>query len=196
MNTATLARLDAVIWNNVSGDVLTLTQRQAFRKYIENGGGFIGVHGSAGDSFSFWDWHVDTLIGARFAGHSATRQFQDARVVVEPGNSLLSRGLPAEWTMKDEWYSFTNNPRATGSTIIATLDETSYDPVGMPGQKLRMGDHSIVWTRCVGRGRVLYSAIGHRPDTHSDPRYVTLLEKAMGWTAKGRARGCAPGAHP
>jgi len=191
MNPATLAKFDAVIWNNVSGDVLTLTQREAFRKYLEKGGGFIGVHGSAGDPVSFWDWYVDTLIGARFAGHPVAKQFQDARVVVEAKGNPLASGLPSEWVMKDEWYSFTNNPRKSGSTIIATLDEASYDPVGMRGQQLRMGDHPIVWSRCVGRGRAFYSAIGHRPETYSDPRYVTMLENAVVWAAEGRQRGCS-----
>jgi type 1 glutamine amidotransferase len=196
INPATLARFDLVIWNNISGDVLTLKQRAAFQKYIEQGGGFIGLHGSAGDPMTFWDWYVDTLIGARFAGHPVAKQFQDARVVVEKVASPLTLGLPSEWVMKDEWYSFTNNPRATGSTILATLDEKSYDPVGMPGRNLRMGDHPIAWTRCVGRGRVFYSAIGHLPQTYSDPRYVTLLQNAVGWAAQGRKHGCSAAGQP
>lgn len=185
---ATLRRFDAVIWNNVSGDVLTLTQRRALKDYIEHGGGFIGVHGSAGDPVYFWDWYVDDLIGARFAGHPMNPQFQDARVVVEKADQPAARGLPAEWTMKDEWYSFKTNPRARGATVIATLDEHSYSPVGMAGQELRMGDHPIAWTKCVGRGRSFYSAIGHRPESYRNPQYVTMLEDAIGW-----ASGTVPG---
>ena len=44
-----LARFDVVLWNNVSGDVLTRAQRAAFRRWIEQGGGYVGVHGSGGD---------------------------------------------------------------------------------------------------------------------------------------------------
>ncbi|HEX7820584.1 MAG TPA: ThuA domain-containing protein [Sphingobium sp.] len=196
MTPSILSRFDAVIWNNVSGDVLTLSQRKAFQDYLNRGGGFIGIHGSAGDPVSFWDWYVDTLIGARFAGHPLAKQFQDARIVVEGKNNPVAQGLPAEWVMNDEWYSFRNNPRSSGSTIIATLDEASYAPVGMGTQNLRMGDHPIVWTRCVGRGRIFYSAIGHRPETYSDPRYVTLLENAVGWVAGARGQGCTMGARP
>jgi type 1 glutamine amidotransferase len=196
MNPATLAKFDLVIWNNVSGDVLTLTQRDAFRKYLDKGGGFIGIHGSAGDPFTFWDWYVDTLIGARFAGHPMAPQFQDARIIVEPKGGALTSGLPSEWVMKDEWYSFTTNPRKSGSAIIATLDEASYNPVGMRGQQLRMGDHPIAWSRCVGRGRVFYSAIGHRPEVYSDPRHLTLLENAVSWTTEGRKQGCSTNPYP
>lgn len=181
MTPALLRQFDAVIWNNVSGDVLTLSQRKAFRDYVEGGGAFIGVHGSAGDPASFWDWYVDELIGARFAGHPMSPQFQDARVVVEGGAHPVAQGLPGEWVMNDEWYSFKSNPRTTGATIIATLDEKSYSPVGMPGQTLTMGDHPIAWTRCIGKGRMAYAAIGHRPEAYADPRYVRLLENAVAW---------------
>lgn len=42
---AILRRFDAVIWHNVSGDVLALSRRRAFQACI----GHVGVHGSAGD---------------------------------------------------------------------------------------------------------------------------------------------------
>ena len=66
-NNKQLKRFDAVIWNNVSGDVLTVPQRAAFKSYIEKGGGFAAVHGSGGDPYVDWDWYADTLIGARFS---------------------------------------------------------------------------------------------------------------------------------
>lgn len=187
MSPAILRRFDAVIWNNVSGDVLTLSQRRAFRTYIEQGGGYVGIHGAAGDPATFWDWYVDDLIGARFAGHPMNPQFQDARVVIDGPANPVASGLPEAWVMSDEWYSFRNNPRAAGADVIATLDESSYRPIGMVGQTLQMGDHPIAWTRCVGRGRMVYSAIGHRPETYGDPHYVALLENAVGWASAGNA---------
>lgn len=187
MNPKILRQFDAVIWNNVSGDVLTLSQRKAFRDYIERGGGYLGVHGSSGDPATFWPWYVDTLVGAHFAGHPMNPQFQDARVVIEDGTHPAAQGLPPEWVMKDEWYSFRANPRATGARIVATLDEKSYAPGA-----LAMGDHPIAWSRCVGKGRVFYSAIGHRPETYTDPQYSLMLDNALAWVSastKGSA-GC------
>lgn len=128
-----LRQFDAVIWNNISGDVLTLSQREALKAYMEHGGGFVGVHGSAGDPVYWWDWYVDTLIGARFEGHPYPKQFQTARVVID-------------------------NPA---------------DP--------------IAWSRCIGagarKGRMFYSAIGHRPEMYADPVYRRLLTNAIGWAA-------------
>lgn len=186
-----LRRFDAVIWNNISGDVLTLSQRASFQNWMEHGGGFIGVHGTAGDPVYFWDWYVDTLLGARFAGHPMNPQFQTAKVSIGDATHPAAKGLPASWDMDDEWYSFKNNPRATGSRIIATLDETTYKPDGMVGQDLRMGtDHPIVWSRCVGRGRMFYSAIGHRPERYGDANYVKMLEQAVDWAADRAGSDC------
>ncbi len=192
---AILRRFDAVIWNNISGDVLTLGQRRALRSYMENGGGFVGIHGSAGDPVYFWDWYVDTLLGARFLSHPMNPQFQDAKVTIDDAAHPVAQGLPASWTMNEEWYSFKNNPRATGSRIIATLDENTYTPEAM-GQNLRMGDHPIIWSRCIrasaGKpgGRMFYSAIGHRPERYSDAVYVQMLEQAVGWAADRSGNDC------
>lgn len=175
-----LARFDAVVWNNVSGDVLTISQRAAFRRWIERGGGYAGVHGSGGDPVWFWDWYADGLLGARFTGHPMTPQFQAARVRVE-GADGVARGLPREWTMTDEWYSFARSPRGPGTRVVATLDEGTYRPSGHGEKELRMGDHPIAWTRCVGDGRSFYSAIGHRPESYREPNNARLLEQGIAW---------------
>lgn len=177
----TLRQFDAVIWNNISGDVLTLTQRRALQTFLKRGGGFIAVHGSAGDPVYFWDWYADSLIGARFKGHTMNPQFQDARIEVNKDHPL-AKSLPTEWTMKDEWYSFSSSPRARGAKVVLSLNESTYSPQGMQGD-LRMGDHPIAWTNCQGKGRVFYSAIGHLPETYREPHYVALLEDAIRWAA-------------
>ena len=184
---AVLRQFDAVVWNNISGDVLTLSQRRAFQSWMEAGGGFVGVHGSAGDPVYFWDWYVDGLLGARFLAHPMDPQFQTARVKLDDAAHPIARGLPGQWEANEEWYSFKNNPRATGSRIVATLDEGTYKPEGRGGMNLRMGDHPIAWTRCIGtgtrRGRMFYSAIGHLPERYSDAPYVQMLEQAVAWAA-------------
>ncbi|MFM5954554.1 MAG: ThuA domain-containing protein [Novosphingobium sp.] len=185
-NPATLAQFDAVIWNNISGDVLTLTQRKAFQSYLAKGGGFVGMHGSAGDPVYFWDWYPDVLIGARFAGHPMNPQFQEARIAVDQTHPL-AKGLPAEWRMTDEWYSFKTNPRAAGARVLLTLDESTYSRQGRFGEPLDMGaDHPLAWTNCIGQGRAFYSAIGHLPETYRQPQAVRVLENAIGWAASNR----------
>lgn len=191
-NTQDLKRFDAVFWNNVSGDVLTLAQRRDFKAYLEGGGGFAGVHGSGGDYFYDWDWYADTLIGARFIGHPMDPQFQAAKVKVDDGKNPLVHGVQPEWTMTEEWYSFKTSPRQNGAHVIAALDESTYKPVARK-QDLRMGDHPIAWTRCIGKGRSFYTAIGHRPENYSEPNTVKLIQNGIAWAAGLVGNSCPAG---
>lgn len=176
-----LARYDLVVWNNISGDALTLGQRAALKAWMEKGGGFVGLHGAAGDPATFWDWYTDTLVGARFLGHPMNPQFRPATLHVENGDDPVTHGLPAEFDMTDEWYSFPANPRAKGVKVLLRLDEATY----APPPSLSMGaDHPIAWKHCVGAGRSFYSAIGHRPENFADPNHRRLLIQAIEWAGK------------
>lgn len=188
-NRRQLKAYDAVVWNNISGDALTVPQEQAFKAYLAAGGGFAGVHGSGGDPAYVWDWYADQLIGARFIGHPMSPQFQAAKVVVERPVSGITARLPDSWTMTEEWYSFARSPRGGGVTVLARLDETSY----RPGPRLSMGDHPISWTHCVGSGRAFYTAIGHRPENYAEPNSRVLLEQGVAWAAGLGASRCAAG---
>lgn len=191
-NAADLKRFDAVVWNNVSGDVLTNAQRQDFKSYIENGGGFAAVHGSGGDFYYDWDWYADTLIGARFLSHPMSPQFQAAKLKVDDRSDPIVKGLPADWTMTDEWYSFKSDPRGKGAHVLVTLDESTYSP--MTGKvDIRMGDHPIAWTQCIGNGRSFYSAIGHRPEGYTEPNTNKLLEQGVAWAAGLGQSSCQNG---
>lgn len=192
-NARDLARFDAVVWNNVSGDALTIPQQNALKRWLSRGGGFAAFHGSGGDPVYVWDWYADSLIGARFIGHPMNPQFQAARVIVADPRAGITSGLPSQWTMTEEWYSFAASPRSKGAHILASLDETTYSPKGFGGQNLRMGDHPIAWTQCIGNGRSFYSAIGHRPESYNEPNSVRLLEQGIAWAAGFGATQCNQG---
>lgn len=183
-----LDQIDVIIWNNISGDVLTLSQREALRDFVENGGGFVAVHGGAGDPVYFWDWFPDTLIGAQFWGTPSDPRFQEARVVLDDPSHPAVTGIPSEWRMTDEWYAFRTNPRDSGSRVVLTLDESTYDPSAGVDHDQSMGDdHPIAWSRIVGKGRMFYSAIGHLPETYSHEHYRSILRQALAWAA---GEGC------
>ena len=44
-----VSKFKVVVWNSTSGDTLTADQRAAFKSWMENGGSFVGTHGSGGD---------------------------------------------------------------------------------------------------------------------------------------------------
>ena len=199
-NPAQLARFKAVVWNSVSGDVLTPEQRSAFRAWLEKGGGFVGLHGAGGDPQYAWRWYVDDLIGAQFIGHIMDPQFQAANLNVEDRDHPATRDLPKVWRRTDEWYSFASNPRDKGYRILVTIDEKSYSPFEklLPFTKpkdIRMGaDHPMVWTHCVGDGRAFYSALGHAASTYGEPLHRKMIGGAIAWAAGLEGPGCAGGA--
>lgn len=183
-NAQDLARFKAVVWNNVSGDVLTPDQRAALKSYIEHGGGWVGIHAAGGDPKYKWQWYVDTLIGAQFAGHTMHPQFQDADVLRSELESGMTAHLPDRWRIaQEEWYAFDQNPRNKGYDILLTLDEDSYSQKGESifGTDTMPGEHPITWRHSVGQGRVFYTAIGHQAVTYQIPEFQALITEAIRW---------------
>ncbi len=187
-NTEQLSKFDAIVWNNVSGEVLTEPQRLAFIDYIGNGGGFVGIHAAGDNSHDPWKWYTNTVIRAKFIGHPMSPQFQKATVRIEDLDNPIVSHLGSTWKRVDEWYSFADSPRKQGSHILGNLDETSYSPEFF-GKELRMGDdHPVIWQHCVEKGRVFYSALGHTAESFDEPAHITLLHNAIIW-----AGGLEPG---
>lgn len=178
---AILPRFEVVVWNSATGDVLSPTQKHAFRTWLESGGGFVGLH-AAGDSSMLWPWFEEEVIGARFTGHPMAPQFQRARIVVEDHDHPATRELGLSWSRVDEWYSFDHSPRGQ-VRVLARLDESSYDPNGVePGSPgLAMGDHPVIWSRCVGSGRAFYSALGHLGIAYREPPHIKMIAGAIAW---------------
>jgi type 1 glutamine amidotransferase len=180
-NAADLQRFALVVWNNVSGDVLTESQRQDLREWIEAGGGWLGIHGSGGDPAYDWRWYVETLVGAQFIGHTMSPQFQDAQL---HSTNEATHYLPAPWSVAhEEWYAFDQSPENNSSEILVAIDEASYITKGQTfwGGDSMEGEHPMVWRHGVGRGRAFYSAIGHQAATYQLPEYRQLLSDAMRW---------------
>jgi len=189
-NAADLQKVRLLVWNNVTGDVLTEPQREALKDWISSGGGWVGLHGSGGTRSHPWDWYVDTLLGARFLGHTLDPQFQDALLLPADGGGELTSHLPTPWPVaQEEWYAFDRNPRSLGHGIVLTIDPASYVTRGESwlGNDRMPGEHPLAWRHTLGKGRVFYSAIGHQAATYQLPEYRELVRKAMRW-AMGQER--------
>lgn len=191
-NPEQLAQFDVVVWNNSTGRVLKDEQRAALKSYMENGGGFVGIHG-AGDGSHKWDWYEDELIGARFSHHSLQPQFQlaDMHLECDSLSTFLCTDLSSKWTRNEEWYVFNTNPRDNGFTPIYTVDENTFNPSGNLGSLIKdkdfgMGDdHPIVWYKELpGGGRSFYSALGHSGEAFAEERLLELLKKGIQWAGK------------
>lgn len=179
MNKSDLKGFAVVVLNSVSGNIFTNAQRAAFRDWIERGGGVVLLHGAGGDPTYDWDWYRDALLGVHFVGHPPREdQFQQARIDIAAPAHPIMKGIPRAWLRTDEWYAFDHPPAGGDTHILATLDETTFQ--SPPIQRMGML-HPIIWTRCVSKGRAVFSALGHKAESYSEPLHRRLIANAIGW---------------
>lgn len=192
-NPQQLAAFDVVVFLNATGDMLSRPQQQAFEAWMEKGGGWLGLHAAGDGSHAAWPWYMEKLIGANFTAHIMGPQFQIASVVMENHDHPVAQGLRNVWDHAEEWYSWEQSPRAAGFTILASLDEDSYTPVQKVlwhERDLRMGDHPVVWSNCVGAGRAVYAAMGHKRESFENPQFRKIIENAIRWGMGEAAESC------
>ena len=113
---------------------------------------------------------------------------QEAKVTVEDRAHPATVGLPETFRHIEEWYSFESSPRLRGARVLISVDESTYAlEMGwlglLLGNELEMGDHPVVWSHCPGKGRALFSALGHQAAAYDVPEHRALLEGAVGWAA-------------
>lgn len=161
----------AVVFLSTTGDVLDAAQQRAFEAYIEQGGGFAGVH-AASDTEYDWPW-FGTLVGAWFRDHTPVIP---ADVHREDGGDPSTRMLPEVWRRTDEWYAFRTNPRPEVQ-VLARLDDAQMGASGMGG------DHPIAWKRRVGKGRSWYTGMGHTIESFGEPLLREHLRGGIAWAA-------------
>ena len=146
--------------------------RQAMFESVRDGAGFVGVH-SATDTWYAVPEYRD-LVGAIFDGHPWHQRVQ---ILVEDRAHPATRQLGDGVELFDEIYQFRAWSRAEVHVLLR-LDSRSVD-VGR-GKRVDR-DYALAWTRSYGRGRVIYTALGHEPAVWADARFQAHLLGAIRW---------------
>jgi cytochrome c len=154
---ANLKRYAAVIFVSTTGDILDASQKMDFQRFIQAGGGYVGIH-AASDTEYKWPWYGQ-LVGGYFAGHGA---IQEATVV--KGAAFGKVQVPDPWKRRDEWYNFRD--LADGRTVIFSLDTNTFQGSAHPG------NHPIAWYREFDGGRSFYTGMGHTKESFSEPLFL------------------------
>jgi len=190
-----LEKFSVLVLNSVTGNVLSSDQQFAIQSFVESGGGLIALHATGDSSLAeFWPWW-ESQLGTKFVSHPADPQFQRADVVTLASNHPVMDGLGAKFSQVDEWYTFTG-PIQGEVNVLAGLDESTYSPVNKVYgvEDLRMGpkpsDHPIIWAKCPGQGKMVYSALGHKVDAFESVPHEKLLKNAMAWVRAEDDQGC------
>jgi uncharacterized protein len=184
-NDTNLARYAAVVFLSATGDpVSTQVEKDAFQRYIQRGGGFVGIHAAADSGYN-WPWYGQ-LVGAYFKSHPAQ---QPALIKVEDPNHPSTQGLPAQFTRFDEWYDYQTNPRSSVH-VLTTLDESTYSGGTMGA------DHPNTWCHNFDGGRSWYTGLGHTTESFSEANFLRLLLGGIQTAAGAVAANCAVTAPP
>lgn len=163
--TDNLQNYEAVVFLNTTETIFNDNQREAFKNYIQSGGGFVGIH-SASDTEYDWPWY-NNLVGAYFESHPNNPNVREAALIVHNHNHTSTSMLPERWERADEWYNFQDLNEDV--TVLISLDTDSYEGSAHPG------NHPVAWFHEFDGGRSFYTALGHTIDSFSEELFLDHL---------------------
>lgn len=186
---AYLAQFDALVFYT-TGDLcdkgrdgnppMNAAGKQAIFDYVKAGKGFVGVH-SASDTF-----HTDNeadkgperyvnhcekadpyvhFLGAEFIIHG--KQQVAKNIVVDPKFPGFEK-VGESFSFNEEWYSLKD---FKDDIHVLTL----IDSPAMEGTMYQRPAYPNCWARAEGKGRVFYTAMGHREDVWTNPIFRNIL---------------------
>jgi cytochrome c len=171
-NEANLKKYNAVVFLSTTGDVLNQAQQNEFMRFIQAGGGYVGIHAAADTEYEWW-WY-GKLVGAYFKSHP--KQQNAVLKKVNEFKQAKEDKLPKEWKRWDEWYNY--KKISPDINVLYNLDEGSYEG-GENGN-----NHPITWYHDFDGGRAFYTGLGHTNESYSDPLFLSQvlmgLQYAMG----------------
>jgi uncharacterized protein len=165
LNTDYLSQYQVVLFLDTRPDVPE--QRAAFKKYMDNGGAWMGFHfaGFALTPSEFpqnWDWYHNEFIGA---GQYVSNTWRPTSAVlrVEDSKHPAVKNLPTTFkSSPNEWYRWEkdirNNPDIK---ILLSIDSASF-PLGTGPKQHEIwhsGYYPVAWTN--KKYRMIYTNMGH-----------------------------------
>ena len=162
INETNLKKYSAVIWLSTTGNVLDDAQQAAFERYIQAGGGFVGIHAAADTEYD-WPWY-NQLVGAWFLSHPKQ---QNAEIDIIDKNHPATKMLPDVWKRWDEWYSYKSIQ--PDLKVLGKLDEKTYEG-GKNGD-----NHPFIWYHDFDGGKAFYTGGGHTDESYADPLFLQHL---------------------
>lgn len=155
-----LAPFNVVLFLSTTGNILTEAQQHEFQRWVQAGGGFVGIH-AATDTEYEWPWYNE-LVGGYFSNHPPG--VHEANIDVLDTEHISTQHLGRNFKAVDEWYNFKDMyPKVIP---ILNLDESSYK-----GGKMGK-NHPIAWHHEFDGGRSWYTGMGHTKESFSDERFL------------------------
>jgi type 1 glutamine amidotransferase len=170
-----------LIFPSTNNDVFdTDAQRLAFRRYMEAGGGFVGLHSVTGTERN-WKW-FKMMIGGTFAWHA---KFQTFKVKKIDADHPSVKGVPSVWEKGDECYFA--KELYPGIQVLMAHDLSSINPNEAEKVKANAGTFSdyypAVWVHHFDGGNIWITALGHDKKDYADPTYLNHVLEGIRFVA-------------
>lgn len=178
-----LKDFDVVVFINTTGDIFNHDQQAAFKRFIQSGKGFVGVH-AASDTEYDWEWY-GKLVGHYFKIHPVN---QTAMLEKIDNNFPGMQGFHNRHLWTDEFYDF-HPANIENLNYILKIDESSYDPKADWGRVKSDGMgafHPLAWYHQYDGGRSFYTALGHIPGVYKEKVFLDHVYGGIYWAATGK----------
>jgi type 1 glutamine amidotransferase len=151
-------------------------QRAAFKRFIQAGGGFVGIHSASGSERNwpyFWE-----ILGGKFVWHPKLQPF---KVRVVDRNHPATKGMPASFLWEDECY-FIGNLNPNIHPLLVTDPAKLIDPQRSKYPWTLVGKAlPLSWYMQVDGGREFYTALGHKKEHYSNPILYRHILGGIRW---------------
>ncbi len=181
---AVLREFDAIVFLSTTGDVLNSTQQQALQRYVQAGGGFLGIHAASDTEFD-WPWYGQ-LVGGYFSGHPGNPNVREAKLLVANSSHPSTAHLPAEWIRTDEWYDIRDQNESV--TVLLNIDEDTYK---RPDENPAAAPRPIAWYNEFDGGRMFYTALGHTTESFTEPEFIEHVWGGLSYVMGNQKRDYA-----
>lgn len=173
-----LSQYKALIFSNSNNEAFENDQqRAAFKRYIQGGGGFVGIHSASGSERK-WEYYW-SVVGAKFRRHPKQQPFT---VRVADPKHPATRDLPATFTWgPDECYyhdHFSKNIKPLLVVDPGKLDDPKKNEY--PG-KLFGDAMPVAWYHTFDGGREFYTGLGHNISDYKNPLLTKHILGGILW---------------
>jgi len=154
---------------------ITHEQGAAIREYVRSGGTLYALHNSSHISLSSEDYRE--VMGGAYIDHPALRPF---KVSVVNKDHPITRGV-RDFIVNDEQHfvTYDKDPK------YILLRSENLDGLTDVGGGKDLGATAIAgWAYDFGKGRVVFTAIGHTLHAMWQPEYFKLQKNAVRWLLK------------
>lgn len=179
----TLKQYTFLLFPSTNNDVFdTEEQRVNFRRFIQAGGGFVGLHSVTGTERN-WTW-FKMMLGGSFAWHA---RFQPFTIKVIDKQHPSMKGVPVAWTKEDECY-FTRE-MYPGIRVLMAHDVSTLSGDEDHAEKVKTYSaqfphyYPAAWYQHFDGGTIWITTLGHNKKDYEDPVYLNHIFQGMTFVA-------------